>query len=87
MSEVKISSMIGAAFYDVVHDVLDHKYTHYDLSGGRGSLKSSFVSVMIPLLVIQNPNIHALVLRKVASTLRDSVFSQYLWAIGEIFLI
>ena len=84
MSEVRMSSLIGPAFYDVAHDVLDHLHTHYDLSGGRGSLKSTFVSVMVPLLLIQNPNIHALVMRKVASTLRDSVFSQYMWAIGEM---
>lgn len=84
MSEVKLSTLIGSAFYDVAHDVINHDHTHYDLSGGRGSLKSSFVSVMIPLLMVQNPIIHALVLRKVASTLRDSVFSQYMWAIGEI---
>ena len=84
MSEVKMSSLIGSAFYDVAHDVFDHKHTHYDLSGGRGSLKSTFVSVVVPLLLIQIPNIHALVLRKVGSTLRDSVFSQYIWSIGEM---
>ena len=50
MAEVRISEKIGPAFYDVAKDVLAHGHTHYDLSGGRGSLKSSFVSVMVPLL-------------------------------------
>ena len=84
MSEIKISSLIGSAFYDVAHDVFEHKHTHYDLSGGRGSLKSTFVSVIVPLLIVTNPDIHALVLRKVNNTIRDSVYSQYMWAIGEL---
>ena len=84
MSEIKMSSLIGPAFYEAAHDVIDHGHTHYDLSGGRGSLKSSFVSVMVPLLIVTNPNTHALVLRKVGNTIRDSVFAQYMWAIGEL---
>ena len=84
MSEVRLSSLIGPAFYDIAHDVVVHGHTHYDLSGGRGSLKSSFVSVMVPLILIQNPGTHALVLRKVGNTLRDSVYSQYIWALGEL---
>ena len=84
MAEVRISEKIGPAFFDVAKDVLAHGHTHYDLSGGRGSLKSSFVSVMVPLLIVLNPSIHALVLRKVGNTIRDSAYSQYMWAIGEL---
>lgn len=84
MSEVRLSKILGPAFHSFAHDVLMHGHTHYDLSGGRGSLKSSTVSLLVPLLLIQNPDIHALVLRKVANTLRDSVYSQYMWAIGEL---
>lgn len=51
---------------------------------GRGSLKSSAVSLIVPPLLIHNPGTHALVLRKVANTIRDSVYAQYLWAIGEL---
>lgn len=76
--------MIGPAFYDTARDVFGHVHTHYDLSGGRGSLKSSFVSIVVPLLLVQNPGTHALVLRKVGNTIRDSVYSQYMWAIGEL---
>lgn len=84
MSEIHISDHVGPAFYDLVHDVFYHEHTHYDLSGGRGSLKSSTVSLLVPLLVVKNPNTHALVLRKVGNTIRDSVFAQYIWAIGEL---
>lgn len=84
MSEIRLSEKIGPAFYGVAHDVFRHGHTHYDESGGRGSLKSSFISIVVPLLLIQNPGTHALVLRKVANTIRDSVYAQYIWAIGEL---
>ena len=75
---------IGYAFGDAALKVFDHAYTHFDFAGGRGSLKSSFVSQAVVLLVMQTPDAHALVLRKVANTLRDSVYAQYIWAIGQL---
>lgn len=84
MSDILLSEKIGPAFYDIAHDIFRHGHTHYDFSGGRGSLKSSTVSVLVPLLLINNPGTHALVLRKVANTIRDSVYAQYIWAIGEL---
>ncbi len=86
MSEVRLSEIIGPAFYGVARDVVQHGHTHYDFSGGRGSLKSSTVSILAPLLLMQerNRSCHALVLRKVANTIRDSVYAQYIWAIGEL---
>ena len=84
MSDIRLSEKVGSAFYDVARDVFHHGHTHYDFSGGRGSLKSSTVSVLVPLLLINNPGTHALVLRKVANTIRDSVYAQYIWAVGEL---
>lgn len=84
MSDILLSEKIGPAFYGIARDIFRHGHTHYDFSGGRGSLKSSTVSVLVPLLLINNPGTHALVLRKVANTIRDSVYAQYIWAIGEL---
>lgn len=84
MSEVRLSSVLGPAFHMLARDVFQHGHTHYDLSGGRGSLKSSCVSLLVPLILLTNENTHALVLRKVANTIRDSVYAQYMWAIGEL---
>lgn len=84
MSDIFLSEKIGPAFYDIAHDIFRHGHTHYDFSGGRGSLKSSTVSIIVPLLLVANPGTHALVLRKVANTIRDSVYAQYIWAIGEL---
>ena len=84
MSDILLSEKIGPAFYSVARDIFHHGHTHYDFSGGRGSLKSSTVSILVPILLIGNPGTHALVLRKVANTIRDSVYAQYIWAIGEL---
>lgn len=86
MSKVLLSEKIGPAFYPVARDVFQHGHTHYDFSGGRGSLKSSTISILVPILLMrpENSGCHALVLRKVANTIRDSVYAQYMWAIGEL---
>ena len=84
MSEVRLTEVLGTAFWELAHDVFTHGHTHYDLSGGRGSLKSSAISLMIPPILITHPGTHAAVFRKVGNTIRDSVFSQYCWAIDML---
>ncbi len=84
MSEIRLSEHIGPAFFPFARDVFQHNHTHYDLSGGRGSLKSSAVSLIVPPLMLAHPDIHACVFRKVGNTIRDSVYAQYIWAIGEL---
>ena len=50
MKKVKgtiLTDCIGPAFYNVHNDIKNHRHTYYDLTGGRGSLKSSFISIEI----------------------------------------
>ena len=75
---------INSSFGAISVYALKHRYTHYEASGGRGSGKSSWASLTVVRLVMENPDVHALVLRKVGNTLRDSVYSQYLWAIEQL---
>ena len=65
MSDIRLSELLGPAWHPVARDVFDHGHTHYNFSGGRGSLKSSTVSLLVPLLLALHPQAHALVLRKV----------------------
>lgn len=76
--------LIAPAFSAVHLDVLDGAHSEYVLAGGRGSTKSSFISLEVLGLLKANPDMHALVLRKVGNTLRGSVFSQLLWAIDAL---
>lgn len=80
----RIGESIAPGFAPVLGDVLVHGHTHYDIAGGRGSMKSSFVSLAVVYLVLLEPQAHALVLRKVANTMRDSVYAQYLWALDRL---
>lgn len=78
-----LSKCIGPAFYTVHNDINKHNHTYYDLTGGRGSLKSSFVSIEIihNMMKPENRMKHAAVYRKVGDTLETSVYSQIEWAI------
>src|SRR5699024_3915791 len=76
--------LIAPSFAGVHLDVLDGAHTEYVLDGGRGSAKSSFISLEVINLIKNNPDMNALVLRKVGNTLRGSVFAQILWAIGAL---
>ena len=71
-------------FHDVLGDVMAHAHTHYWLHGGRGSTKSSFISLCIVLLVMAKPKANAVVVRRFGNTLRDSVYQQVLWAISVL---
>lgn len=81
---MNVASKIAPSFDKVFWAVIQHRYTHYWLNGGRGSTKSSFVSIAVVLLLLMNPNCHAVVLRKVANTIRHSVFNQVMWALDEL---
>lgn len=81
-----LTKCIGPAFYTVHNDIKAGKHTYYDLIGGRGSLKSSFVSIEIihNMMKPENKMKHAVVYRKVADTLETSVYSQIEWAIDML---
>ena len=75
---------IASQFVDIYRSILDRDYREYYLEGGRGSTKSSFISEVIITLLENNPNMCAVVLRKVKDTLKDSVFAQLEWAIDTL---
>ncbi len=81
---VRLREMIAPSYYGLHRDVKEHRYTHFLLEGGRGSGKSSFVAIEVMLLMLRHPKLHAAVLRKVASTIRSSVYPQYLWAADQL---
>lgn len=80
------ANLIAPAFSSVLFDVQEHNHSEYVFPGGRGSTKSSFVSLQIIDLIMNNENMHACVLRNVGNTLKDSVYSQILWAISSLSL-
>jgi phage terminase large subunit len=75
--------IIADVFHPMIRDVRRGNHTEYILPGGRGSTKSSGISCIIPELLRNNPDMHALVLRKVGNTIKDSVYAQLKWAISK----
>lgn len=83
-SSTRLTNVIAPSFYDLYWDVIDDKHTHYWLSGGRGSTKSSAISAILILGIMSDPGANAVVLRKVKDTLNDSVKDQLIWAIEAL---
>ena len=76
--------LIADGFAGLRRDVLGGRHTEYLLHGGRGSTKSSYISLQGIELLKNNPQMHWLVLRQVGNTIKDSVYNQVLWAIDMI---
>lgn len=87
-TKVSLQDCIAPSFYPLFWDIQDKKHSYYKLEGGRGSTKSSFVSVSIILGIIADAKAglmsNAVCFRRYAANLHDSVYSQLLWAIDKL---
>lgn len=84
MKTVRLSNIVAPHFWGLHRDIKSHGHTYYWLEGGRGSTKSSAMSLEIPQLLIKNPGCHAVVLRKVGNTIKNSVYPQMQWGIDAL---
>lgn len=82
---IQLSAIIAPSFYSVHHDIAAGANTYYWLRGGRGSTKSSFVGIEIPLGIMRDAAqgliTHALVMRRYETNCRTSVYEQIKWGI------
>lgn len=81
---VRISDIIAPSFLAMHRDVRAKHHSEYWLQGGRGSTKSSFISLQIVLGLMRTPDANAIVYRKVAETLRGSVYGEIQTAISRL---
>lgn len=79
-----LSQLICPSFYKVHNCIKEKQFTHYWLKGGRGSTKSSFISIEIILGIMNDPRANCVAMRKVGVHLKDSVFEQLRWAITAL---
>ena len=83
--DIDVSKLWIKKFDDVFQDIMTHGHQNYIFPGGRGSTKSSFVGgIIVPLLLISNPNCHAVCFRKIGNTLKTSVYAQVQWGISQL---
>lgn len=88
--------MINPTFREVFRQIMDNKfpYLHLWLPGGRGSLKSSFCSILLPSIIMRDAYwfekgyipeemlSNAVILRKFGNTSRESTYEQLKWGIN-----
>lgn len=88
VKQITLDSLIAPSFYDLHDDITTTRHTFYKLAGGRGSTKSTFVSLEIVLGIMRDAAVsqktHALVYRRFGINLRGSVYEQLLWAINQL---
>lgn len=86
LDAIDITQHIAAVYKPLHDDIEAAAHTTYNLPGGRGSCKSSFVSLEIVNGIMKDTTGHsnAIVFRLYGNTLRESVFSQIAWAIDTL---
>ena len=78
------ADQIAPTFLPLVYDIKTGKHKEYVLPGGRGSTKSSFISMALIDTLKRHPQMHAVVLRQVGNTMADTVYNQLQWAIRTL---
>lgn len=81
---IDIVDCIAPCYLPIHKEVQDGTHTIFHLPGGRGSAKSSFVSLEVVDGIMNDPTANGIVFRRYANTLRESVFSQVSWAIDAL---
>ena len=82
--KIKSNTLFAKEYNNAFRAIIAHDKERYTFTGGRASCKSSFISLVIVILIVMFPNYNALILRKTAKTLRRSVFEQIVWAINKL---
>ena len=78
------ATMVAPVFAPVLFDIKEKRHTEYVFPGGRGSTKSSFVSLAVGDILRSNDQIHAVIMRQVGDTMRSSIYQQARWAIEAL---
>ena len=82
--KIDSNTIFAMTYNKAFRAIMSHKKERYTFTGGRASCKSSFISLVIIILIVMFPSYNALILRKTAKTLRRSVFEQIVWAINKL---
>lgn len=82
--QIELTDLIGPSFYPIFHDVFNNKHSEYFIKGGRGSLKSSTVAILLAYGLESNPLANAMVLRDTTNNINDTVLNQVLWALKKL---
>lgn len=85
-SDANITDYIAPIYIPIHEDIKAGKHQYFNIAGGRGSGKSSFISLEIVNGIMEDKagEKSAIVFRRTAATMRESVYSQITWAIDAL---
>lgn len=75
--------IISDTLHPMIRSIRGRKHKEYIAEGGRGSGKSSGFGCEVIEVIKNYPDVHVLAIRKVATTLKDSVYAKIKWAIEK----
>jgi phage terminase large subunit len=84
MTKIRLSGLIAPSFYRLHKELKAELFDEYWLKGGRGSTKSTFVSIQILLGLLKDSEANAVVTRRYQNELRDTVYGQFEWTIAKM---
>lgn len=86
VANICVTQHIAPAYLSLHDDIQSHAHKYYNLPGGRGSGKSSTVSLEIVDGISKDSTglSNAIIFRRTAATMRESVYSQIMWAIDTL---
>lgn len=86
LNSIDLTAHIAPVYMPVHEDIQNHGHSYINLPGGRGSCKSSFVSLEIVGGIMKDltGESSAIVFRRYGNTMRESVYAQISWAIEQL---
>lgn len=84
MINTKLTEIISPGFYDLHHQLKQGGITEVWAKGGRGSTKSTFITIQIYLGMFNDLQANTIVFRRYHNELRDTVFGQFEWTAAKL---
>lgn len=86
VDNLDVTQHVAQVYLSLHEDIQARCHQYYNLPGGRGSGKSSFCALEIIDGIMKDPTgkSNAIIFRRTANTMRESVYSQISWAIDVL---
>lgn len=82
---IDTASLVPGCYADAWRDIMEHRHSEYIGESGRGSLKSTVLLSLAPVvLMLKDPRLCGVCFRRVGNTLRDSIFASIVSAIRRL---
>lgn len=81
---INTAELFAPVYNRAFKSIMNHTHERWTFDGGRASCKSSFISIVIVILIVLFPNYNAVIVRRFSKSMRYSVFEQIVWAIDKL---